>query len=374
MDGRPFIAKDTEPYVQYWLSERDRILHALFSARRGATPSAAIDAYFRLTRVRKTPGELGRLQRAIGTMRKAGVLIAAREDVSRYTARIVRDYVAHRPFPQALADHLVAHAPISPASRVLDLAGGPGDLALALARVTPHVALMELSRAFVTTARRRARALQLPLELIHDSCNRLVHRDDSFDVITCSQALHWLDDVAIVKGVCRVLADGGSFFVIQSSIEVDDTHPMAPVLGRHSLLGHKTTQTFAEDVEPLVKRLSLLFDALDAPDVHRVDPAQRWGTDSATSRIVPAGVSMFRQPRPFDLGYVRGFVTDDHIRPTGQTPDEFWAALEARADSADEAAFMGVHHWAVLQFRRGGPVAAPSPVAALPVRDLRFPS
>ncbi len=42
MDGRPFVAKDSEPYVKYWLSERFRILLALFSGRGGASAEDAV--------------------------------------------------------------------------------------------------------------------------------------------------------------------------------------------------------------------------------------------------------------------------------------------------------------------------------------------
>lgn len=371
MDGRPYVAKETEPYVQYWLSERERVLHGLFATRGGLSTDAAVNGYFRITATPRTAGARAHLRRTISGMRDAGVLIATRQDTSRYDSRIVREYVEHRPFPRAIADHIAARGALTAESRVLDLAGGPGDLALALARTTPHVSMIELSRAFVATARRRARALDLPLDVIHDTCNRLVHRDDQFDIVTCSQALHWLDDVQVARGVCRVLGRNGSFFVIQSSIEVPDAHPMAPALGRHSVLGHKTTATFAEDVEPLMKRLTLLFEALDAPDVHRHDPTQRWRAD-AGARIAPASVSLFRQERPFDLGYVRGFVTDEHIRPTGLTPAAFWGSLESRAASVDAAAFAGIHHWAVLQFQRGGTAAPLAPVASLPARDIPF--
>ena len=47
-DGRPYVAKEVEPYVQYWLSERYRILHSLFAVKGGATAADAIDGYFRL--------------------------------------------------------------------------------------------------------------------------------------------------------------------------------------------------------------------------------------------------------------------------------------------------------------------------------------
>ena len=49
-DGRPYIARDSEPYIQYWLTERYRILLAMFSTKRGATLTEAMEGYFRLTR------------------------------------------------------------------------------------------------------------------------------------------------------------------------------------------------------------------------------------------------------------------------------------------------------------------------------------
>lgn len=372
MDGRTYVAKETEPYVQYWLSERDRVLYSLFGGRLGATIDDALKAYFRLTRTAPSALQRTLLLKSIADMRRATVLIGTADDTSRYDARVVDAYTSHRPFPRVIADLLVASAGIVGDTRVLDLAGGPGDLALALAETSRHVSLMELSRAFLTAARHRARARGVSLTPLHESCNRLVHRDDDFDVITVSQALHWLDDVQVARGVCRTLRPDGSFFVIQSAIEVADNHPMASVLGRHSILGPKTT-TFAEDLEPLRARLTLLFDALDAPAVHRMDRAQRWDeANGRNSRIVPAGVSLFRQRRPFGLGFVRGFVTDEHIRPTGQAPAAFWKALESSAATAPDEALMGTHHWAVLHFKRGGPRAAVTPIAALPATDIGF--
>ena len=219
LDGRPYVAKDTEPYIQYWLSERYRILLSMFSQRRGATVDDAIDGYLRLTRAPRNAAERKRLTRAIDDMRSAGVLISARDDISRYTAQIVDAYVAHRPFPRELSDQIIRTAPVTAASEVLDLAGGPGDLALALARASSHVSLMDLSRGFVNAAAKRARQQGLHLNPIHDSCNRLVFRDETYDVVTISQALHWLDDVMVCRGLCRVLKAGGSFFVILGAFE-----------------------------------------------------------------------------------------------------------------------------------------------------------
>lgn len=371
-DGRPYVAQETEPYLQFWLSQRYRILLSLFSGRRGSTDREAVDAYFRFIGAEPQDAERKRLLRAVADMHQAGVLVGARDDVSRYDARMAQDYLRHRPFPQALADHLVRAAPVRPDSRVLDLAGGPGSLALALARVANEVALMELSRGFVQAARARAAALGLRLDAIHESANRLMYSDEAYDVVTVSQALHWLDDVAVCRGLCRVLRAGGSFFVVQAAMDIAAAHPLAPVLGDDSVLGKKDPQPFHLQARALQRRLALLFEALDAPDVQRHDPGQGFEAASeAPPRIVPAGAAFFRQQRPFDLGYARAFLTPRHIEATGQAPLAFWRALEARCAGRGDADFLGHMDWAVLQFRRAGaPVAlldgTPPPVGAIP--------
>jgi ubiquinone/menaquinone biosynthesis C-methylase UbiE len=358
LDGRPYVAKETEPYIQYWLTERYRILLSMFSGRSGASAAEAIDGYFRLTRAKRGDAERKRLVKAIEDMRTGGVLIGSRDDTSRYDARMAADYLTHRPFPRELSELIIRSAPIGESSRVLDLAGGPGSLAVALAQASGDVSLMELSRGFVNAARARAKRLGVRLTTLHESCNRLMFLDEHYDVVTVSQALHWLDDVLVCRGICRVLQPGGSFFVIHSSMDLEDRHPLSPVFGNKSILGHKDPRPFAAQVQALARRLSLLFDALDAPEVHRHDPAQRRDT-SRGSRIVPAGAWLFRQQRSFDIGYARAFLTPQHIESAGHDPAAVWKELEARCAGASAQDIRGAFDWAVLQFRRGG---APAPL------------
>ena len=355
MDGRAFVAKETEPYIQFWLTERDRVLLSLFSSRAGAKLTDAMDGYLRLTGAVGSAPERKRLAQAIDKMRSAGVLISAHDDVSRYSARIVDAYVAHRPFPPELSDQIIQDGSITAASRVLDLAGGPGDLALALAEVSEHVSLMELSKGFVNAAIKRAKQRGLKLATVHESCNRLVYDDAQYDVVTISQALHWLDDVLVCRGLCRCLRPGGSFFVIQGAFNVEESHPLSYIFGAKSILGHRQKQSFAAGAQALQKRLTLLFDALDSPDVHRIDLAQRFNNagDASASRIVPARASLFRQRRPMDLGYARAFLTPAHIAITGQSPTDFWMQLEARCAGATSQQLEGNYEWSLLQFQRG---------------------
>lgn len=374
MDGHPYVAKDVEPYIQYWLTERDRVLLSMFSNRRGATVDEAIEGYLRLTRVSQNLAERKRLLKAIDDMRSAGVIIGARDDTSRYTSKIVEAYVAHRPFPRELSDLIIRSAPVRANCRVLDLAGGPGDLALALASVSDQVSMMDLSRGFVNAAAKRAKQLGRNLTPIHESCNRLVFRDEEYDVVTISQALHWLDDVMVCRGLCRCLRPGGSFFVIQGAFDVDVKHPLSYLLRSQSILGHKAPQSFATQIGALLKRLTLLFDALDAPDVQRVDLAQQWATPGTTpaGQIVPVGVSMFRQARPMGLGFARAFVTPQHIAPTGQTPAAFWKDAEARCHASKPKQLIGTYNWAVLHFQRGAVQMTQQPIASLQKVEIGY--
>ncbi len=199
-------------------------------------------------------------------------------------------------------------------------------------------------------------------------------RDEEYDVVTVAQALHWLDDVLVCRGICRVLRPGGSFFVIHSAFDVDDRHPLSFVLGSKSVLGHKVREPFWSQVQPLLRRLTLLFDALDAPDVHRIDLAQQWDATGggASPRIVPAGVSFFRQRRPMGLGFARAFLTPQHIEVTGQAPSVFWKDVEARCAAATPEQLIGTYEWAVLHFRRGGARAELLPLESCAVTEIGF--
>lgn len=370
LDGRPYVAKETEPYIQFWLSERERVLLAQFSVRGGRTRAEAQAGYFRARGLAPAAAERQRVARAIEGMQAAGVLMRADDDTSRYDARIVRDYVAHRPFPPAVAQAIARAARIGERTEVLDLAGGPGDLALALARHSKQVSLMELSRGFLAAARRRAREQGVPLATLHDSCNRLVYRDEPWDVVTVSQALHWLDDVAVCRGLVRHLRAGGHFFVVHSAIDLPERHPLAWLLGHDSVLGRKERVPFAAEVQPLVRRLSLLFEALDASPVQRVDLHEA-GPGGRRAPLALERVSLFTQQRPFGPGYARGFLTPRHVALTGLSPEDFWADFDARCAGRPAAAFEGTHRWALLHFRRGA-AGTPVDVAALPEQPLPY--
>jgi len=345
--GAAYLAGEVEPYQQFWLSERERILFALFGRRGGLPVSAAISAAMAMSGAVNQDRERNKLEKLIDDMVAAGVLIDPAEELSRYDRTMARDYLNFRPFPTALADRI---AQLGGRGRVLDLAAGPGSLALELAARGADVTIMELSRGFVAAAKAEARARGLGIKAIHESCNRLVQLDEEYDAITISQAIHWLDDVALCKGVARCLAQGGSFFVVHGALSLPAEHPLSYLLGDKTPLGDKRPGQFHEEVRPLYRRLALLLEALDAPDVARHDP---FHPQPGRTRIEGERIELYRQVRPIGEGFARAFLSDRHIASLGVDREAFWADLSARCAGASEDQLLGTQKWALLQFRRG---------------------
>lgn len=348
-DGRSFVMGETEPYPQYWLDDRERLLLALFGKRGGLRVGDGIGRMLALKPADDCSRETRRLERAIAGMQAAGVLVAPGGERSRYGAEMAAAYHAHRPFPAAIIAHLAREGGIGPGTRMLDLAAGPGSLALQAAALGAEVTIMEYSRGFVAAASAEAARLGLPLTCLNESCNRLPQHDGEYDLVTISQALHWLDDVAVCRGLCRILAPGGRFAVIHAAMSLSETHPLAWILGDASPLGAKAAIPFADQAHALQHRLSLLFAGLQAP-ADRHDPLPPL---SDLASIAPVGLQLFHQPRPIDAGFARAFLSDAHIAATGLPPGQVWERIAADCAAAPATALMGSMQWAVLHFARG---------------------
>jgi 2-polyprenyl-3-methyl-5-hydroxy-6-metoxy-1,4-benzoquinol methylase len=341
-DGRAFLAQDCEPYAQYWLDDNERLLFALLMGH-GTMQQSQLASLFKQASGRPLSFETARtFNRHFEDMLKLGVIMAEDEDTSRYTNEIAEAYLTERPFPAQLTRHIVDRAGLGEDSRILDLAGGPGDLAVQLAAHSPNVSLMELSRGFLDMARQRADRAGLRLQTLNDSCNRLMQHDGVYDVISIAQALHWMDDVQLCRGVITTLQPGGDFFVVHSALTVDDAHPLSFLLGNQSILGAKSTQSFEDEARAITRRLQLVFSALE----------QTVGRPAAAS-TQPVDISLFRQSRPLDMGFARAFMTERHIAATNLSPEAFWLDIEQRLQGVDPAKLTGVIDWAVLHFHRG---------------------
>lgn len=121
------------------------------------------------------------------------------------------DYAAYRPgFPPSFYRRLDAMARIAD-SRSLDLATGPGTIALELAALGSTVVGIDVSPEQVATARRVAKERHLE----DRACFRVADAQDtgldasSFDLVTAGQCWHWFDSRAAMAEARRVLRPGG---------------------------------------------------------------------------------------------------------------------------------------------------------------------
>jgi ubiquinone/menaquinone biosynthesis C-methylase UbiE len=102
---------------------------------------------------------------------------------------------------------------LQPGSRVLEAGCGPGDDALAMARlVAPagQVTGLDFSQKMVDEARRRAAGQDLPVEFVQGDVTRLQFADSTFDGCRADRVLMHVPDAPLaIKELTRVLKPGG---------------------------------------------------------------------------------------------------------------------------------------------------------------------
>ncbi|GII65270.1 methyltransferase type 11 [Sphaerisporangium krabiense] len=113
---------------------------------------------------------------------------------------------------RASAAHLAAG--LRPKADILEVAPGPGFLAVELARLGHTVSGLDASRSFVEIARRHAREAGVGLDMRHGDAAALPFADASFDLVACQAAFkNFGDPVGALNEMHRVLRPGGTAFV-----------------------------------------------------------------------------------------------------------------------------------------------------------------
>lgn len=104
---------------------------------------------------------------------------------------------------------------LSPGARVLEVAPGPGYLALELARRGFRVTGVDISRSFVRIASERAREAKLAITFREGNASALPFPDRSFDYVVCRAAFkNFTDPLGALDEAHRVLAPGGRASII----------------------------------------------------------------------------------------------------------------------------------------------------------------
>jgi ubiquinone/menaquinone biosynthesis C-methylase UbiE len=99
---------------------------------------------------------------------------------------------------------------------VLEVAPGPGYLAIALARLGPYrVVGLDISRSFVEMARQNAKEAGVEVAFEHGNASAMPFAPDSFDFIVCRAAFkNFSEPVVALAEMHRVLKPGGRALIL----------------------------------------------------------------------------------------------------------------------------------------------------------------
>lgn len=125
-----------------------------------------------------------------------------------------RNTARDMPHFAALADRLTAALPEG--SRVLEIAPGPGYLAIEIARRGRYqLTGLDISRTFVDIATHNASAAQVSVDFQQGNASAMPFRENSFDVIVCRAAFkNFTQPIAAMNEMHRVLKPGGWALII----------------------------------------------------------------------------------------------------------------------------------------------------------------
>src|ERR1700677_4166226 len=119
--------------------------------------------------------------------------------------------------------------------RVLEIAPGPGYLAIALAKLGDfEIVGLDISRSFVRIASENAAKAGVAVEFTHGDASEMAFPSDKFDFIVCRAAFkNFADPLGALRETHRVLKPGGEALIIDlnrnaSNAAIDSEEDAAP--------------------------------------------------------------------------------------------------------------------------------------------------
>jgi len=129
---------------------------------------------------------------------------------SWYAKNTGNDVRGTRKLASSIVDNL------KPGARVLEVAPGPGYLAIEIAKMGDYrVAGLDISHSFVRIATENARKAGVSVDFRHGDAAHMPFPEESFDFVVCRAAFkNFSDPVGALNEIHRVLVHGGQALII----------------------------------------------------------------------------------------------------------------------------------------------------------------
>ena len=137
---------------------------------------------------------------------------------------------------------------LSPGSRVLEVAPGPGFFAIELARLGDFIITgLDISQTFVEIASANAHNAGVKIDFQLGNAAAMPFADESFDFIYCSAAFkNFSEPVKALDEMHRVLRPGGQALIVDlnKQVPMDDVRDYVKQSGRNGIDAWMTNLTF----------------------------------------------------------------------------------------------------------------------------------
>lgn len=151
---------------------------------------------------------------------------------------------------------------VRPGARVLEVAPGPGYLAIELARRGYSVTALDISRSFVRIAQDNAVRAGVVVDVRHGNAAHMPFADASFDYVVCMAAFkNFSDPIGSIDEMHRVLTNGGGASIFDLRKDATDAELDAEVRNMH--LSSWSTRLTRWTFQFMLLRLAYTHDQLE---------------------------------------------------------------------------------------------------------------
>ena len=150
---------------------------------------------------------------------------------------------------------------IRPGAQLLEVASGPGYLAIEMARRGYAITALDISRSFVRITRENAATAGVVVDVRHGNAAQMPFADASFDFVVCMAAFkNFTDPIGAINEMHRVLRPGGQASIFD--LRKDATREEIDAVVRNMHLSAVNTQLTKWTFQFMLLRLAYTRDQL----------------------------------------------------------------------------------------------------------------